>query len=159
MTAYGGTNGGVFHNCMSVCFNNDGTYLMTLRRRQPPVIYTLDSSDPYAHFYHTDYFNSCTMKSSCFAGPNDEYVLSGSDDFNIYMWKIPDKQGTLINYNITHFVYMYLYNFFILGVWVEKTHLILYGHKSIVNQVRYNPYSYTIASSGVEKCIKVNFIF
>ena len=33
--------------------------------------------------------------------------------------------------------------------------MVLKGHRSIVNQIRYNPYSHTIASSGVEKVIKV----
>lgn len=30
------------------------------------------------------------MKSCCFAGEGDQFVLSGSDDFNLYMWKVPD---------------------------------------------------------------------
>lgn len=39
------------------------------------------------------YYNSCTMKSCCFAGDNDQFVLSGSDDFNLYMWKIPESNS------------------------------------------------------------------
>jgi hypothetical protein len=34
--------------------------------------------------------------------------------------------------------------------------MVLYGHRSIVNQVRYNPQKCLLASSGVEKIIKVN---
>ena len=33
------------------------------------------------------------MKSCCFAGENDQFVVSGSDDFNLYMWKVPDIGG------------------------------------------------------------------
>lgn len=33
--------------------------------------------------------------------------------------------------------------------------MVLYGHRSIVNQVRYNPQNCIIASSGVEKVIKI----
>lgn len=33
--------------------------------------------------------------------------------------------------------------------------MVLYGHRSIVNQVRYNPQKCVIASSGVEKIIKL----
>lgn len=33
--------------------------------------------------------------------------------------------------------------------------MVLYGHRSIVNQVRYNPQKCMIASSGVEKVIKL----
>lgn len=40
------------------------------------------------------YYNSCTMKSCCFAGDNDQFVLSGSDDFNLYMWKIPENNSS-----------------------------------------------------------------
>ena len=31
------------------------------------------------------------MKSCCFAGDKDQFILSGSDDFNLYMWKIPER--------------------------------------------------------------------
>ena len=44
---------------------------------------------------------------------------------------------------------------FFAGVYVKKAHLILRGHRSIVNQVRYNHHSGIIISSGVEKIIKV----
>lgn len=40
--------------------------------------------------------------------------------------------------------------------WVDQTQMVLYGHRSIVNQVRYNPQKCLIASSGVEKVIKVS---
>lgn len=33
--------------------------------------------------------------------------------------------------------------------------MVLYGHRSIVNQVRYNPQKCLLASSGVEKIIKI----
>ena len=39
--------------------------------------------------------------------------------------------------------------------WVGSEHLILTGHRSIVNQVRYNSCKQLIATSGVEKIIKV----
>lgn len=42
---------------------------------------------------------------------------------------------------------------------VEPPHIVLYGHRSIVNQVRYNPHYCLIASSGVEKIIKVCLCF
>lgn len=36
--------------------------------------------------------------------------------------------------------------------------MVLKGHRSIVNQVRFNPHTYMICSSGVEKIIKVRLI-
>lgn len=59
--------------------------------------------------------------------------FAGSDDFNLYMWKIPSTEVK----------------------WVESAHMVLRGHRSIVNQVRYNQASCIFASSGVEKIIKI----
>ena len=94
--------------------NRSGTQILGLRRRLPPVLYNIDSPAHVSQFDHPGYYNSCTMKSCGFAGPDDEYVLSGSDDFNLYMWKIP---GDGLH-------------------WVGRAHTILRGHRSIVNQVR-----------------------
>ncbi|KAG6455443.1 hypothetical protein O3G_MSEX009224 [Manduca sexta] len=132
---YAGNNG-TSQNSMSVRFNSTGTHILALRRRLAPVLYAVHSAEPVAEFYHQDYYNSCTMKSCSFAGERDQFVLSGSDDFNLYMWKVPDTGG---GYDMV----------------VEPPHIVLYGHRSIVNQVRYNPHYCLIASSGVEKIIKV----
>jgi hypothetical protein len=40
--------------------------------------------------------------------------------------------------------------------WVDQNQMVLYGHRSIVNQIRYNPQKCLLASSGVEKIIKVS---
>uniref|UniRef100_A0A673N616 DDB1- and CUL4-associated factor 5-like n=1 Tax=Sinocyclocheilus rhinocerous TaxID=307959 RepID=A0A673N616_9TELE len=125
-------------SAMSVRFNSMGTHLLALRRRLPPVLYELHSRLPSFQFDNQGYFNSCTMKSCCFAGDQDQYILSGSDDFNLYMWRIPSDPeaggpGRVVN----------------------RAFLVLKGHRSIVNQVRFNPHTYMICSSGVEKVIKV----
>lgn len=39
--------------------------------------------------------------------------------------------------------------------WIDSHHMVLFGHRSIVNQVRYNPQKCVLASSGVEKVIKI----
>ncbi|XP_075701045.1 DDB1- and CUL4-associated factor 5 isoform X2 [Rhinoderma darwinii] len=125
-------------SAMSVRFNSSGTQLLALRRRLPPVLYDIHSRLPVFQFDNQGYFNSCTMKSCCFAGDRDQYILSGSDDFNLYMWKIPSSPeaggpGRVVN----------------------GAFMILKGHRSIVNQVRFNPDTYMICSSGVEKIIKI----
>ncbi|XP_031786381.1 DDB1- and CUL4-associated factor 5 isoform X1 [Nasonia vitripennis] len=125
---------GPAQSCMNVRFNEAGTTLLAIRKRLPPVLYAVNSATHLCQFDHPGYYNSCTMKSCCFAGSNDEYILSGSDDFNLYMWKIPDDDSVK---------------------WVDSAHIILRGHRSIVNQVRYNSASCIIASSGVEKIIKL----
>lgn len=125
------SNGGKISG-ISACFDQSGKRLLALRRRLPPVLYSTDSENAICQFYHPQYYNSCTMKTCCFAGDNDEYVLSGSDDFNLYMWQIPLDDSE----------------------W-GKSHIVLKSHRSIVNQVRYNKHNNLIASSGVEKMIKL----
>lgn len=78
-------------SCMSVRFNQKGTKILALRRRLPPVLYSFHSPIQICQFDHPGYYNSCTMKSCSFAGDDDQYVLSGSDDFNLYMWKLPES--------------------------------------------------------------------
>lgn len=85
---YGGEDAA--QSCMSVRFNSMGTLLLALRRRLPPILYSTLHQEPICQFYNQDYYNSCTMKSCTFAGATDEYVLSGSDDFNLYVWKVSD---------------------------------------------------------------------
>ncbi|XP_078089484.1 DDB1- and CUL4-associated factor 5 [Mustelus asterias] len=125
-------------SAMSVRFNSSGTQLLALRRRLPPVLYDIHSPQSVFEFDNQGYFNSCTMKSCCFAGDRDQFVLSGSDDFNLYMWRIPSSLETGGPARIVNGAFM-----------------VLKGHRSIVNQVRFNPHSYMICSSGVEKIIKV----
>ncbi|CRK91640.1 CLUMA_CG005292, isoform A [Clunio marinus] len=132
---YGGDDAA--QSCMSVRFNSMGTLLLALRRRLPPVLYSTLHQEPICQFYNQDYYNSCTMKSCTFAGDNDEFVLSGSDDFNLYVWRVGDADLEKRKQ------------------WVDKNQMVLYGHRSIVNQVRYNPQKCILASSGVEKIIKL----
>ncbi|CAH1791672.1 unnamed protein product, partial [Owenia fusiformis] len=130
---YGGRD--CAQSCMSVRINQLGTELVALRRRLPPVLYNLTSETPIHTFDQSGYYNSCTMKSCCFAGDRDQYVVSGSDDFNLYVWKIPEKPNSIKE--------------------VDQAHFVLAGHRSIVNQVRFNPDNHLLISSGVEKVIKV----
>nr|XP_054758486.1 DDB1- and CUL4-associated factor 5-like [Lytechinus pictus] len=122
-------------NAMSVRFNQSGSQLLALRRRLPAVLYDIHSSVPSVEFNHDGYYNSCTMKSCCFGGDRDQFVLSGSDDFNLYIWRVPDPCEGIQQVN-------------------EASH-VLKGHRQIVNQVRFSSRNFLIASSGVEKVIKL----
>ena len=62
----------------------------------------------------------------------------GSDDFNIYAWKIPIHSETNQPTKT-----------------IKRADFVLKGHRSIVNQVRFNPVFNCVASSGVEKKIKL----
>ena len=121
-----------FKICSS--FNRAGTRIVGLRRRLPPILFDIASPLAVCEFDHPGYYNSCTMKSCCFGGTDDEFVLSGSDDFNVYMWRICEDKETS---------------------WLDRARLVLRGHRSIVNQVRYNRQHFILASSGVEKIVKI----
>lgn len=118
---------------MSARFNSTGDKLLCLRRREPPIVYST-LTDEEIELHSDGYSNACTMKSCCFAGYKDEWAVSGSDDHNVYVWRVP--------------------NDFSSGN-VEKAHLLLKGHRSVVNHVRFNDSACCLASSGVEKMIKV----
>lgn len=67
---YGGCIGK--KKCMSVRISRDGRRAVGLRRRLPPVLYDLHSPRTVCSFDHAGYYNSCTMKSCCFAGDRDQ---------------------------------------------------------------------------------------
>ncbi|CAF1285891.1 unnamed protein product [Adineta steineri] len=132
---------------MSVTFNRDGSLLYALRRRLPPVLFKLNQAQAFCQFDADNYVNLCTMKSGCFVGDHDQYIASGSDDFNVYIWRIPDTDEDAVqcqsrsHLNSDHFVW--------------NAHMILSGHRSVVNQIRYSSRMHTLVSSGVEKIIKM----
>jgi hypothetical protein len=45
------------------------------------------TTSEYVHLRDPNYSNFCTIKSCTFAGHN--YMCTGSDDWNIYVWKMP----------------------------------------------------------------------
>ncbi|XP_068668387.1 uncharacterized protein [Aristolochia californica] len=71
--------------------------------------------------------NSQTVKGVSFFGPNDEYVVSGSDCGHIFIWK--KKGGELVR--------------------------LMRGDKHIVNCLEPHPYVPFLATSGLEKDVKI----
>lgn len=123
---------------MSARFNSTGNQLLLLRRRQPMALFNINQSTSIWQFDSEGYSNSCTMKSCCFAGDKDQYIVSGSDDFGVYMWKIPECSGDSVRPRL-----------------ISKPSKMLLGHRSIVNQVRFNSHSNVLVSCGVEKMVKL----
>ncbi|KAL7115674.1 hypothetical protein ACP275_04G196800 [Erythranthe tilingii] len=76
---------------------------------------------------YTGHRNSQTVKGVSFFGPNDEYVLSGSDCGHIFIWK--KKGGELVR--------------------------LMVGDRHIVNQLEPHPLIPVLASCGIEKNIKI----
>ena len=70
LVKYGGSKSK--QKCMSVQISSDGRRVIGLRRRLSPVLYDIHSARTVCNFDHAGYYNSCTMKSCCFAGDRDQ---------------------------------------------------------------------------------------
>lgn len=112
----------------------NGEALFCVMSRSNPVVFNLSTSE-YVHLRDPNYSNFCTIKSCAFAGHN--FMCTGSDDWNIYVWKMPtdwsDKNEENENSN---------------------AFTVLRGHRSIVNHVKYGSQSGLMLSCGVEKIVK-----
>ena len=71
----------------------------------------------------------------CFAGRDDDLVVSASTDHNLYVWSLPGSQGSEIS--------------------VNQSVLELRGHTGSVYTVRFDPCNDVLASAGAEKIIKL----
>ncbi|VDK76550.1 unnamed protein product [Onchocerca ochengi] len=114
-------------------WSDDGEAIFATRSRTSPILYDLNGGGS-VEFNDQNYLNSCTVKSCSFI--NRDLVMTGSDDWNIYIWKVPEDRETV-------------------GQSVEKAYRVLEGHRSIVNHARYSPSNRLLFSSGVEKIIKL----
>ena len=74
--------------------------------------------------------------SHCFAGQNDELVVSASKDHNLYIWSLPSDWQEVDRK-------------------INQPLAVLRGHKEEIYCVRYNRRSDTLASAGVGKIIKL----
>jgi WD40 repeat protein len=76
---------------------------------------------------YTGHCNMRTVKSVSFFGPHQEYVMSGSDDGNIFIWE--KKNGTLVN--------------------------LIKGDKHVVNVLCGHPFDPILATVGIDKSVKI----
>jgi hypothetical protein len=130
------------NNSICVRFNEIGSELLALRRGVSKSklisIYLTNDIEAKCHFESDSFTNSCTIKSCCFAGDRDQYIVCGSDDFCVYIWKKPHLSEDDYNVKIK-----------------SDYHLKLEGHRSIVNQCRFNKQFNLLATSGIEKVVKI----
>lgn len=91
-----------------------------------PIPESLQNVEKEARVY-SGHRNSHTVKGVNFFGPNDEYVMSGSDCGHIFIWK--KKSAKLVR--------------------------LMVGDTHIVNQLEANPHLPVIATCGMEKNVKL----
>ncbi|KAK4507544.1 hypothetical protein PRZ48_001279 [Zasmidium cellare] len=95
------------------------------RRLRPKVEASTACSGPTRQY--RGHCNVRTVKDVNYFGPNDEYVVSGSDDGNFFIWD--RKTSELVN--------------------------ILEGDGEVVNVVQSHPYETLLAVSGIDHTIKI----
>lgn len=76
---------------------------------------------------YTGHRNAQTVKGVNFMGPNDEYVMSGSDCGHIFIWK--KRGGKLVR--------------------------AMLGDRRVVNQLESHPHITFLASCGIERSVKL----
>lgn len=79
------------------CYSKAGDLIFSLPRDSPPVLYNSRSPYPLAEFDSEVYHNSSTIKNCSFVGEKDQYVIAGSDSFDVNIWKIPDNLQTSLS--------------------------------------------------------------
>jgi WD repeat-containing protein 42A len=76
---------------------------------------------------YTGHCNMRTVKSVSFFGPNQNYVMSGSDDGNIFIWE--KKSGDLVN--------------------------LIKGDRDVVNVLSGHPFDPILATVGIDNSVKI----
>eukprot|EP00668_Euglena_longa_P034440 GGOE01044251.1.p1 GENE.GGOE01044251.1~~GGOE01044251.1.p1 ORF type:complete len:757 (-),score=129.14 GGOE01044251.1:341-2611(-) len=158
-----------------VAFNRLGTHFICSAWKAVPLLYSVESSTPLMAFHAEGYSNKVTHKSASFAGSNDELVISGSDDWGIYIWDTGmAKHQADNNHHRLHSSLprsctaaqkWHLYECSQpkslrrvqtnAELVVESPAHVLRGHQSIVNSVDWNVAEPMVASAGVEKHIRL----
>lgn len=130
-------------------FSKDGSYLLVTEHRKGPKLYRTDRCSKKAVFVAPKMRNIVTFKSFRFGGPNDSFVLAGSDFKFAYYW--PIKQ----NCSSEHFIQAKL-----------KVHrppvdyfcdrsAALSGFESVVNIAVMHPQLPLIFCGGVENALYI----
>lgn len=122
--AYSGTSE------LLVSYNDELIYLFQkdMGLGQNPLSLSSEETNKVADAQaYSGHRNSQTVKGVNFFGPNDEYVLSGSDCGHIFIWK--KKGGELVR--------------------------MMVGDRHIVNQLEAHPTVPVLASCGLDKTIKL----
>ncbi|XP_049849094.1 DDB1- and CUL4-associated factor 5-like [Schistocerca gregaria] len=80
-----------FRIVTGISIARSGTHFIASVIHFYPMMYTFDDPNPRCIFYSNTYRHSCTMKGISFDA-NETHVLSGSDNFGIYIWPVPRVQ-------------------------------------------------------------------
>ena len=124
----------------SVQYNAKGTRLLCSNAKNHICVYDLSIGTKRQRFFSRSQlkltaqdftYNSRSIFNSascCFAGRDDELVAAASGNQKIYIWAIPDGQGKRL---------------------IDRELLVLGGHQTPIQAVRYSPLNCALASSSL----------
>ena len=117
-------------------FDKRGNRLVCSSFSKPPVIYNVPTEQPSSNAVAVtnqvqlkapgySFANEEGSSSNCFAGDDDELVVASSSDHRLFIWSVSDsRRDRTINQSL----------------------LSLSGHHQLINTVRYNKVTSTLAS-------------
>ena len=120
----------------SARFDEKGNRLVCSSFSKPPVIYNVPTEQPSSNAVAVtnqvqlkapgySFANEEGSSSNCFAGDDDELVVASSSDHRLFIWSVSDsRRDRTINQSL----------------------LSLSGHHQLINTVRYNKVTSTLAS-------------
>eukprot|EP01097_Dermamoeba_algensis_P000947 TRINITY_DN1351_c0_g1_i1.p1 TRINITY_DN1351_c0_g1~~TRINITY_DN1351_c0_g1_i1.p1 ORF type:complete len:272 (-),score=65.29 TRINITY_DN1351_c0_g1_i1:27-842(-) len=144
---------GLAKNISGVSFDKLGKHLICSAAKYFPTLYAIEEEIPKCVFENKNFKDYCTYKSAQFGGNDDQFVVSGSDDFRIYVWERPPIDGAPGKEEQNTNQNKYWGDDFDI-LYARKCKAILIGHRSIVNNIAFHPVEPLMVSSGVEKIIK-----
>lgn len=113
-----------------VSYNDELIYLFEKNVHSDSSPSSATSEDPkniHEAQVYSGHRNAQTIKGVNFFGPNDEYIMSGSDCGHIFIWK--KKEAKLVR--------------------------LMVGDQHVVNQLEAHPHIPILATCGIEKNVKI----
>ena len=131
-------NGGLF---AGADFNRRVNRLLYGKAKQPPIVFDVPSEEQMGCVGKVRLTSpgfslpGVGFNTMCFAGQDHELVVAASEDHSLHVWSLPDSQGR--------------------DTTVNQSLIALRGHTTSVFSVRYDHNNDVLASSGLEKIIKL----
>ena len=132
-----------------ITFNSSGSQVLVQIREHDPLLFEASSGEPICRFFHLEMKNRVGKheQKGCFLGMDDEYIAVGSEDFRIYVWKVPPRSSNSLSTCSNEMLDL-----------CHMPHLVLPGHRSIVSKLLFSKKNQFLFSAGVEKMVKVTHL-
>lgn len=150
-------------------YSSDGRFVLASMMKANPLLFDVTRPTPVLSMQSrgafSGYSHTCTLKSAVFAGPDDRFVIAGSDNFGIFAWDrtlqredilgVTDGAAASSSSAATSSSSSVAAAASSSSTTFLNACKILRGHRSIPNNQRFHPQLMQILSCGVEKVVRV----